>query len=200
MKRIILDKELLYKKYYVESKTMEKVAEELCVSTHVIRRNMEDYSFKIRSNKKPYLKKDQLVDLYCDKKMSIREVAKKMGVADTIVRKSLYYHEIPRRNKSWKSSLSKNGKDVPCLFCGKIIYRKKSTLEKFDKFFCSWDCSKEYQSISKKILPDKWRSRRDYKNWRSQVKIRDDKKCRLCGSKKKIVTHHIIEAQKKSKS
>jgi 5-methylcytosine-specific restriction endonuclease McrA len=81
--------------------------------------------------------------------------------------------------------------------CGKLVYRKKYTLDKYDIFFCSWECEKKHQSISRRVseLPESWRSRSEYKTWRKRVLDRDLHTCKICGSKKNPVAHHIIEAQ-----
>ena len=78
-----------------------------------------------------------------------------------------------------------------------MVYRKRYSLNKFKVFFCSWACEKEYQSISRSTpgLSSSWRSRKQYRKWRSQVIKRDNHKCKLCGNSKNLVAHHIIEAQ-----
>jgi len=148
-------------------------------------------------DKRIVLDKNILEDLYLNKMLSIRNVAKILNVNDMVVRKYLKLYNIPRRNKSWKSPLSKNGKEVPCEICRKMVYRKKYRLEKFTVFFCSWECEKEYQSRTRRTpgLPDSWRRRRGYKSWRKQVLKRDEFRCKLCASSNKLVAHHIIKAQ-----
>ncbi len=143
------------------------------------------------------LSKEILENLYLISMLSIRDIAKRLDINEMVVRKYLYMYEIPRRNKSWKASLNKNGKEVPCEICGKLVYRKKYKLNKFSVFFCSWKCEKEYQSIKRKILEleDGWRGRREYKAWRKQVKERDNNTCRICSNNKKLTAHHIIEAK-----
>ena len=128
------------------------------------------------------LGKEELKNLYLNKLLSIRDIAKQLQINNMVVRKYLKLYEIPRRNRSWKSPLNKNGKEVPCEFCKKLVYRKKCNLEKFTIFFCSWKCEKEYQSMIRSIsdLPEAWRRRRGYRYWRLQILRRDNFKCKLC--------------------
>lgn len=141
--------------------------------------------------------KKVLEELYLNKKLSIRDVAKNLDVNPSVIRKWMNIYNIPRRNKSWKSASMKNGIEVPCEICGKMIYRKKSRLNKSKVFFCSWACEKEYQSLTRRILdlPDGWRRWKEYKRWRGRLIERDGVACKLCGSTYKIVAHHIIEAK-----
>jgi hypothetical protein len=143
------------------------------------------------------LSKEILEDLYLIKMFSIRDIAKHLEINANVVRKYLNIYEIPRRNKSWKASLNKNGKEVPCENCGKLVYRKKYKLNKFSIFYCSWKCEKEHQSKIRSIseLPEAWRRRRFYKGWRKRILKRDGFECKLCDSDIKLVAHHIIEAK-----
>lgn len=195
MERIILDREELYDKYYIENLTYEEMSKFFDVSVHTIRKNMNQYGFSSKCYKKDRIDKDVLEEYYINKKFSIRDIAKKLDVSEFIVRISLKENNIKMRKKYWKSKYSKNGKYVPCEVCGKLIYRKKYRLEKFSNFYCSWECEKIHQSILRRSTDSNWRNVREYKKWGKAVYKRDGKKCRLCGSKKKINAHHIIEAQ-----
>jgi len=143
------------------------------------------------------LSKEVLENLYLTDMLSIRDIAKRLNVNNMIVRKYLYLYNIPRRNKSWKAPLNKNGKEVPCENCGKLVYRKKYKLNKFIRFYCSWKCEKEHQSKIRSVseLPEAWRRRKFYRGWRAKILKRDNFKCGLCDSNIKIVAHHIIEAK-----
>jgi 5-methylcytosine-specific restriction endonuclease McrA len=138
-----------------------------------------------------------LENLYLNEFLSIRDIAKKLGITVGLIRGAMKKYVIPQRNKYWKASSNKNGRDVPCSTCGKLVYRKKYLLEKFKVFFCSWKCEKEYQSLTRKTSVNKeaWRSRREYKLWRKYILLRDNGVCRMCGSSNKLVAHHIIEAE-----
>lgn len=197
MRKIYIDKELLYKLYVIEQKTVEEISKKLNINHQVISRNLKENNIEIRGCEKEKIDKELLIELYVNQKLSIRAIAKLLNVVETRIRYSLYAHTIERRNKSWKSSTTKNGKEVPCEICGKLVYRKKHRLEKFDVFFCSWECAKEYQSITRSIseLPEAWRRRKYYRSWRKKVLERDNFKCKICGNTENLVAHHIIEAQ-----
>jgi hypothetical protein len=143
------------------------------------------------------LKKDILEKMYLRDMLSIRAIAKELNVNDMTVRKHMKEYDIPMRNKSWKSEFTKNGEEVQCETCGKMIYRKKYLLNKYSVFFCSRKCEKEYQSKTRCIseLPEAWRRRRGYKAWRKKVLERDNNECKLCGSNIKLNVHHIIEVR-----
>jgi len=83
------------------------------------------------------LGKEILSDLYLNKMLSVRDTAEYLNINVNIVRKYIKIYGIPARNKSWKSGVSKNGKEVSCGVCGKILYRKKYLMDKFLIFFCS---------------------------------------------------------------
>lgn len=197
MQRIFIKKEILFELYCTDKKTIEKISEELNVDRRVILRNLKENGIELRENRKEKISKELLIDLYINKKLSMREIAKILGVADTFVRYSLYEHDIPRRNKSWKSSYTKTGEIVFCEICKKEIYRKRYTLKKYSVFFCSWKCEKEYQSITRSIseLGESWRRKSHYRKWRRDVLKRDNYSCKLCCSKNKLVSHHILEAK-----
>jgi len=195
MKRIFVDKSLLENLYVKEQKTIRQISAELNIDTRVVVRNLKECGIRLRGNKKLRISKDILTDLYIEQKMSTRQIAQKLDANEGMVRTSLKEHDIKQRNKSWKSSQNKNGKIVSCEFCDKKIYRKKSLLEKSLIFFCSWDCSKEFQAVIGSSLPESWRRRRGYKQWRKSILKRDMFLCKLCKSKKDLVAHHIVEAQ-----
>jgi len=196
MVKIVLDKVILLQKYKKENKTMQEIANELDVSISTVRKNFRDYGIQIKPSSIEVLNKSILEDLYLAQLLSIRNIAVILNIPETQIRKSLKKHQINRRNKSWKSSLTKNGKTVACKFCGKLVYRKKYILEKYDIFFCSWKCANEYQATQGNFeLPEGWRRRRDYRKWRKDIIERDSLECKMCKSNEKIVAHHIIEAQ-----
>ena len=199
MKKIVLDKDLLYKKYVIEDKTIPVVASEFNVCHTVISKNLEYYGIPSKSNKIEEIEKEILIRLYIENHLSIRDIAKHLGVAETQIRKSLKFHNIARRMRYWKSSQNKKGKIVSCAVCGKEIYRKNYNLNKFNVFFCSWDCLKIHQSITKSIseLPESWRSRKDYRSWRRKILQRDNRTCKMCESIEKPIAHHIVEAKER---
>lgn len=196
MRKIVLDKELLIYKYTVENKTKAEIAKELGVSHSVVWKNFKEYGIPTKPAYKELIDKTVLIELYLVQKFSIRKISSILKVDSNQVRKSLKAHNIPRRNKSWKSPATKNGREVPCNTCGKLVYRKNYKLNKFTVFFCSWKCAKEYQSLHRdNSLPEGWRRFREYRKWRNDVLNRDERTCKLCGSNKRLVAHHIIEAQ-----
>jgi hypothetical protein len=100
MRKIVLDKELLYQKYIIENKTILEVSKDFDVCISVIIKNLRDYEIKSKSNKIKELDKYILEDMYLIQLLSIRDIAKKLNVPTTQIRKSLKFHKITRRNKS----------------------------------------------------------------------------------------------------
>lgn len=136
------------------------------------------------------LEKDFLVQKYEVEKLSLYKISKIVGCSPATVKYTMNKFNLPRRTKSEAVKLNKTGETVACLVCGKLVYRKKNQIERFDKFFCSWDCAKEFQATGS----SNWRSTREYKDWRNRVVIRDAR-CLLCESTVNLIAHHIIEAQ-----
>jgi hypothetical protein len=134
--------------------------------------------------------KDWLYQKYIVEQLSTRNIAVLVGCKGKTIDLRLHQYDIPVRTKEDAARLRRTGKEVPCLVCNKLIYRKNCRLLKFDKFFCSWDCAKEYQAVGS----DNWRSTREYKDWRNSI-IERDERCILCESSINLVAHHIIEAQ-----
>jgi len=93
---------------------------------------------------------------------------------------------------AWKGGIKKH----ICIICGKIFYKNN------DKF-CSVKCYGKWQSINR--IKDKhwnWKGGKDYENkkirnnleygiWRKEIYKKDRWTCRICGSKKQIVAHHL---------
>ncbi len=142
------------------------------------------------------IEKDWLKEKYNIEKLSTRQIAKIIGCCSKTIDRKLKEFNINTRNKNQALSLYRNGQIVKCEFCGKEIYRKRYKINKFSRFFCSWECSKEYQSISKRIYDEenkRWRNRKGYKAWRKSI-LNRDKKCLICGSSSNLVAHHILQA------
>jgi 5-methylcytosine-specific restriction endonuclease McrA len=197
MRKIILGKEFLYNEYVVEHKTIEKISVELKIDKRIIKRNLVENGINKKLIFIEKINKKELEELYLDKKFSQRKIAEMFGVSSGTVRLALVYFKISARDKSWKNSETKSGKFVPCAICGKVVYRKKSRLKRQNMVFCSNNCSHEYQSIVMTKVSEKigWRRRKLYRQWRKSVFSRDNSRCKLCGSEKKICAHHILEVQ-----
>ena len=142
-------------------------------------------------NESRHINKDWLYDKYVVEQLSTRQIAALLGCSSHTVILRLKKYDIPIRTREEAIALYRNGEEVPCEVCGKIVYRKRNQLNKFDRFFCSWDCAKEYQATGS----NNWRAPREYKEWRKRVIDRDNFCCVLCGNDTSIVAHHIIEAQ-----
>lgn len=140
--------------------------------------------------------KDWLFEKYVVEKLSTRKIASIVGCRNKTISLRLSEFGIPARSKKQAMEKRKNGEEVLCSNgCGKKIYRKLSKLKKFTIFFCSWDCEKEYQSKTRRKsgFKEGWRRYSEYRKWNKFIKSRDEV-CLLCGSDKKLVAHHILEA------
>jgi 5-methylcytosine-specific restriction endonuclease McrA len=82
--------------------------------------------------------------------------------------------------------IDKYRKTKYCPDCGKLILNVSK--------FCN-SCSQlkdRNHSWKEDKLGRKLYSTREYKNWEKSVKIRDGKKCMLCGDTKRLAAHHIL--------
>lgn len=195
MKKIIIKKTVLQKLYIKEHKTIEEISKILLVDHRIIKRNLDENKIEIRRKKKRISKKT-IINLYIKKKLSIRKISTRLNKSEGVVRASLVEYGIKRRNRKEQMEHLKTGKIVLCEKCKKKIYRKGYRLKRYSIFFCSWECSKKYQSTLKKSkLGKNWRRGRFYKKWRKEVFERDSYSCKLCRSTDLLTAHHIIEAQ-----
>ena len=140
--------------------------------------------------KKWDLDREFILNEYFENNLSIYSIAKTIGCSPATIKRFIAGCGYSLRNKKECGRLLQTGKNINCLVCGKVIYRKKSQLEKFDKFFCSWDCAKEFQATGS----DNFRVTREYKDWRNRI-IKRDVRCVLCGFEYNLVAHHIIEVR-----
>lgn len=78
-----------------------------------IRKNLRKITVKVNEEEVPFIppqvdypiSKDELVELYYDKLMSIREISEYLGRGGTTIRRWMDYHDLPRRNYSDASIL-----------------------------------------------------------------------------------------------
>lgn len=193
MKKIIIDRDLLYTKYVVKDKTIEKISQELNVDHRIVKRNLIENNISKETIFLNKITRDELYNLYVVESLSTQKIGEIYGVCGHTISLSLKQLEIPARNKSWRSEGEKNGKVVACVVCGKEFYRKKSIIDKRIALTCSKKCMGIYQRVS--VEEKNWRRLYGYKQWRKAVLVRDNNLCKLCGSKKSLCAHHILDAQ-----
>ena len=193
MRKISINKDILYAKYIVENKTIEVLSKELGVDKRVIIRNLLENGINRKTDFINTISKEQLHTMYIVEKLSQREIAKRLNVSSGTIKLTMAQFEILARNKSWRSQENKTGRLVRCEMCGKEIYRKGSKIKDRKIFLCSRKCTGEYQRIPESEKG--WRSQHLYRNWRKAIFKRDNYVCKLCGDSKKICSHHILEAQ-----
>lgn len=168
---------------------------------------MKKFECDIKANNKEWLYKE-----YIENKRSIRDIAKECLVSCDTIRTRLNRFNIVIRppkestclgytkginktiseNVISKNLSQKNGKIIDCLNCGKSIYVPKKLLE--SRKFCSIYCRNIYWQEHTDSDQD-WRSYSDYIVWRKNVYKRDFWKCKVCGSKKIINAHHILDGR-----
>lgn len=144
------------------------------------------------------LDRDWLKTKYVDEQLSTHKIAKLVGCGSKTISRKLHEYGIYVRTKAESAKISRNGKTVLCSNgCGKELYRKQYTINKYNNYFCSWKCEKEYQSKVRRTSPLRigWRRYKEYKIWRKSVLERDNNLCKLCGNNIKLVAHHVLEAQ-----
>lgn len=141
--------------------------------------------------------KDWLEQKYLVDNLSTHKIAKLLGCGSKTISLRLHEYNIPVRTIDDAVKLNRTGEYVSCSNCGESVYRKRYNLNKFNVFFCSWKCEKEYQSKTRRTsqLAVGWRRFREYKVWRKLVFTRDNNICKLCSSDKNLVAHHILEAR-----
>lgn len=105
-----------------------------------------------------------------------------------------------------ESNPNYNRIELKCYECGTLFKRIPSAVES-EKTFCSDECRKKFLSRrNRQLVGEKhpnWKKEKpmeeriigrwylEYKIWRSKV-INRDKKCQKCGSRKRLVAHHIL--------
>jgi len=163
-----------------------------------------------------YKKFDTLYKNHWELGLSFADIAKKYNIHPGTVQYWIKKLNVPVRSRAEAvKNAYETGKvkrkyvrqkmvKVNCTWCGKEIkvwnYRTKKTSE----FYCSKECKAKHWSKAKRgsnafnwkgghwketVSKRQWS---EYKNARKTVLARDNYKCQLCGSKKKLVTHHII--------
>jgi len=166
---------------------------------------MKKFIKDIPANSEEWLKKE-----YIFNKKSIREISFMCGVNSGVIRDRLIKYGIPIRGRKEANILSavkkpakyiktekleqrhrnmKTGIFKKCENCCTDFYVNKGRINK--KRFCSNNCRHEW-SKNNRIVQEEWRDEPEYKIWRKSVYEKNNWKCALCGSKKKINAHHIL--------
>lgn len=161
--------------------TMKQISAHLNVSYAKIIYNYRKYNIKLRCSRKRTMneeEKNNLIDLYVNKKLGTVEIGKILGIAPTSVHLKLLKYEIPRR--SVKESLS-----VPCSQEKKDAISKGNTGKKRTESqrasrrgpnAYNWKGGKQKFSDSIRRLPE-------YAAWRTDCFRRDKYACQLCNKR-----------------
>lgn len=137
---------------------------------------------------------EKIICLYCKKEFTTkRNNVRKRKFCD-IKCKGKYY--------SGEKNPKYSGKNKRiCIICGKTFERKKNEI---NAKFCSKKCyHNSMPQLYKGENASNWQGGKAdrkniirksiyYRNWQKKVYKRDNGQCKLCGSKKKLQTHHII--------
>ena len=92
-KRTVFDRETLCKLYTAENLSLENIAERLGTTYAVIERNFKEYKIRRRKPGRSAavpLTRELLAYLYLDLRLTVTQVAARLGVTDGAVRKKLY--------------------------------------------------------------------------------------------------------------
>lgn len=102
---------------------------------------------------------------------------------------------------SKRMNIELKGSHVPCETCGKPVYRTPCHLKRESKTFCSFDCRSLWYSENfsgpnspqyKHGLSSSMRYGREWPAISRRIQARDGNKCVVCGSKERLVAHHVI--------
>jgi len=121
------------------------------------RHHSEETKEKIgKMNRKLFLTKQELEDLYSNKKLTLEEIAKKFNVHIETVRKLMIYYEIPRRKRGYTSEFSKklwqNPRHRELI---KEYFKKTDVIEKCRKRIIELNKDPEFQKKRKEALRKK---------------------------------------------
>ena len=211
----------LAKKHNVHVSTIKKWIKDLKMPT----RSKSDSAklwMAVERKKKVVIKKERpmykdhetLFNHYWKENLCTSEIANLYGIKTATVQYWLNILGIPKRSISESKKGKKINSPLPekiavrCAWCDKEFdmwpYRVKST----EFFYCSKDCKSKHWSKTRvgensfRWKGGQWtrncraRESRQYIIARKNIKARDNWTCQLCGSKEKIVAHHIISVKK----
>ena len=89
--------------------------------------------------------------------------------------------------RTWR----RNGGQVRCTQCGRVLYRRRSHLALTIRPFCSSPCYGEWQKTHQKETRD---DLREWRRMRPLALARDGYACQDCGqTQKRLVVHHLRE-------
>lgn len=147
--------------------------------------------------------KEELRKLYLDKKLSYKQIAKKLGISRSTIENWVKRFDFPRRDISTATKLAMRDKTVPripvrCHHCGKLLYRRPKFISQHKYSFCSRKCF-DLGWVGKNNPAWKGGHQPNYgPNWKKQKKKvleRDEYTCQLCNPKnngKWLEVHHIV--------
>ena len=206
-------KNVLFKKYFIERKTQQEIADELNCCRVTIRNYLIKYNIKIRKTSKnskksrkyrKILTKEFLIEEYVENKKSTLTIAEEIGFSPSTVRKILIEHKILIRTKSEylkgkNNGMYKDGRTLKkyfCIGCGTQLkgfnaYKAKRCSACYHEFKQGSNSPNWQGGITFEPYPLGWT-----KTFKEQIRYRDGYKCQVCGCpevecNRKLDVHHI---------
>jgi predicted DNA-binding protein YlxM (UPF0122 family) len=118
MNKVDISKETLEDLYVNQKLSLERIAKKLGVCRETIRNYMEKFDIKIRGRsetKKIHIDKKVLEDLYLIQKLSMKKIAKKIGISQQAVLNRMKEFGMKRRTKSEAGKGRKSSMRGKCL-------------------------------------------------------------------------------------
>lgn len=184
------NKDWLYNEYILKDKIAPDIAKECEINVRTLREWIASFDLCDKSGSKTdFIKKEELEDLYVNKKMTSEEIGKIYGLTgNTIINVMRKFDiTIPNRSELMRIYYSEKG--------GYEKARKKyQSIEERIKASCrSQGISVENFNGFRRKIDSQIRNRSEYKEWRMNVFRRDNFTCQCCGKHGGSLNAHHIE-------
>jgi transposase len=129
IKNFSIDREELYRLYWIEKVPIKEIAERFNVSYYVVNRWLKKFNIPRRrtfseehrkkigqASRKFKCSRDELYDLYWVQKLPVKDIAKKYGVAPITVLTWIKAYQIPLRGRVWNDQQRKRQSEAKTKF------------------------------------------------------------------------------------